>query len=151
MQHYFPPFFPFSFFYLGTRQSALWRVVASSSKREAMSFPCGTETKVYIIFSPAWRFFFEAGRSPSLCWLGTRVICLHQGLLQTLQLPPGQGTHLSCTFSSRTLIRTQRVHFAPGTLGLSSHYSSCGELVGLCTSTASNSLQELQTLHSQQM
>lgn len=60
----------FFFFYLGTRQSALWRVVASSSKSDAMSFPCGTETKVYMIFSPAWRFFFEAGRSPSLCWGG---------------------------------------------------------------------------------
>lgn len=60
------------FFYLGTRQSALWRVVASSSKRDAMSFPCGTETKVYMIFSPAWRFFFAVGRSPSLCWGSTR-------------------------------------------------------------------------------
>lgn len=61
------------FSYLGTRQSALWRVVASSSKRDAMSFPCGTETKVYMIFSPAWRFFFEVGRSPSLCWGDTRL------------------------------------------------------------------------------
>lgn len=91
--------FPFFFlFYLGTRQSALWRVVASSSKSDAMSFPCGTETKVYIIFSPAWRFFFEAGRSPSLCWLGTRVICLHQGPLEILQLPCRQVIHLNWNF-----------------------------------------------------
>lgn len=61
------------FSYLGTRQSALWRVVASSSKRDAMSFPCGTETKVYMIFSPAWRFFFDVGRSPSLCWADARL------------------------------------------------------------------------------
>ncbi len=44
---------------LGTRQSARCRVVASSSNREAMSFPWGTETRVKAIFSAAWCFLLE--------------------------------------------------------------------------------------------
>lgn len=44
---------------LGTRQSARCRVVASSSNREEMSLPWGTDTRVKAIFSAAWCFLLE--------------------------------------------------------------------------------------------
>lgn len=38
----------------GTKESVFCRVVGSSSKREAMSLPCGTATRRYLICSPAF-------------------------------------------------------------------------------------------------
>lgn len=59
---------------LGTRQSARCRVVASSSNREAMSFPWGTETRVKAIFSAAWCFFLENTISASFWHKNTEEI-----------------------------------------------------------------------------
>ena len=56
---------------LGTRQSALCSVVASSSNSEAMSLPCGTETSTKLILSAAWRFLLENSVSVSL-WCRSR-------------------------------------------------------------------------------
>ena len=60
----------------GTKESVFCSVVGSSSKREAMSLPCGTATRRYLIFSPAfrrpvrpwapWGEDPSSGRSPSL-------------------------------------------------------------------------------------
>lgn len=40
--------------YRGTKESVFCSVVGSSSKREAMSFPWGTATSRYLIFSPVF-------------------------------------------------------------------------------------------------
>lgn len=53
----------------GTKESVFCRVVGSSSKREAMSLPCGTATRRYLICSPA----FLRPTRPWAPWVKPRV------------------------------------------------------------------------------
>lgn len=62
-----PLLIPTALPYRGTKESVFCSVVGSSSKREAMSLPCGTATSRYLIFSPV---FLRLARLLPPCTVG---------------------------------------------------------------------------------
>lgn len=98
---------------LGTRQSARCRVVASSSNREAMSFPWGTETKVKAIFSAAWCFLLENTISVSFC--SAHTYTMTHTYTKTLEISVSSlKAYMAQTVES--FINTQWILYCPNNL-----------------------------------